>query len=101
MKNDDLKNLTMKELLHVSVADTPIQDVLLKLSTRDSAATLAGFSVCAGYLLAILQQLRSAKPIDQEELEIWYKLGRQEVEETYLRLFSSCHCQPSGKDAQP
>ena len=100
MKNNDLKNLTMKELLDISIADTPMQDVLLKLSTRESAAALAGFSVCAGYLLAILQQLRSTKPIDQQELEIWCELGRKEVEETYLRLFSSCHCQPSGDDAQ-
>jgi len=90
----------MKELLHASVADTPIQDILLKLSTRESAATLAGFSVCSGYLLAILQQLRSTKPLDQEEIEIWYKIGRQEVEETYLRLFSSCHCRPSGEEPQ-
>ena len=100
MKNYEMKNLTMKESVQLSVADTPIQDVLLKLSTRDTAATLAGLSVCAGYLLAILQQLRSAKPIDQEELEIWCKLGRQEVEESYQRLFSSCHCQPTEEDTQ-
>jgi len=100
MKNDDLQNPAMEELLNVSFADIPVQDVLLKLSARDNAAALAGFSVCAGYLLAILQQLRSAKPIGQEELEIWYKLGRQEVEETYQRLFSSCRCRPSEEDAQ-
>ena len=95
MKKDDLKNLLLKELLEVSVAGTPIQDVLLKLATHNNAATLAGFSVCAGYLLAILQQLRSAKPMDQEELEIWCKLGHQEVAEAYQRLLG-CNCHSTG-----
>ena len=96
MKKDDLKNLT-QELLNFSVADTPVQDVLLKLSARHSAAALAGFSVCAGYLLAAFQQLRSDKSMTHEEFEVWYKLGSQEVLETYQRLLGSCSC---GKDEQ-
>jgi len=97
MKKDDLKNLT-QELLNFSVADTPVQDVLLKLSTRSSAATLAGFSVCAGYLLATLQQLRSEKPMTQEDITMWYRLGSQEVLETYQHLLGSCSC---GNSEQP
>ena len=98
MKKDDLKNLTLEELFNASFADTPVQDVLLKLSSRNGAATLAGFSVCAGYLLATFQQLRLEKPMTQEDFAIWYKLGSQEVLETYQRLLGSCSC---GNDEQP
>lgn len=97
MKKDDLKNFILEEEQNSPIADTPVQDVLLKLSARHSAAALAGFSVCAGYLLAAFQQLRSDKSMTHEEFEVWYKLGSQEVLETYQRLLGSCSC---GKDEQ-
>ena len=98
MKKGDLKDITLAELLNFSIADTPVQDVLLKLSTRNSAATLAGFSVCAGYLLATFQQLRSEKPMTQDDFTMWYRLGSQEVLHAYQGLLGSCSC---GNDEQP
>ena len=86
MRNDDWKNLTMKELLTISLADIPVQDVLVKLAMTDRAASLAGFSVCAGYLSVIVQRLHVKDPLTKEEIQECYNRGQQAVVDCFLHL---------------
>ena len=73
-------------LSDVTLKDVPVQDLLLRLSIGDKAATLAGLGVCAGYLAAILKRLQSEAPLSAEEFDEAFAAGQQDVSDAYNRI---------------
>jgi len=89
MENDEAKQPTVPTWQDFQAADIPVQDMLWQLAAREHATALAGFSVCAGFLSAILHQLRFEKPLTAEEFDKWYNLGRQEVGDACKHLLGN------------
>lgn len=83
MKTDDAKDI-LKNMITSELGAK-------KATERNYIATLAGFSVCAGLLTAILQQLRSEESLTTEKCEEFYTSGCKEVFETYMHLLDTIY----------